>query len=39
VITVPAATNGLPPFIYDVNLLQGICVKASVAMDFTVSSQ
>lgn len=39
VITVPAATNGLPPFIYDVNLLQGICVKASVAMDFTVSFQ
>ncbi len=39
VITVPAATNGLPPFLYDVNLLQGICVKASVAMDFTVSSQ
>lgn len=39
VITVPAATNGLPPFLYDVNLLQGICVKASVAMDYTVSSQ
>jgi hypothetical protein len=38
VITVPAATNGLPPFLYDVNLLQGICVKASVAMDFTVST-
>jgi hypothetical protein len=39
VITVPAATNGLPPFLYDVNLLNGICVKASVAMDFTVSTQ
>jgi hypothetical protein len=38
VITVPAATNGLPPFLYDVNLLQGICVKASVAMDYTVST-
>jgi hypothetical protein len=38
VITVPAATNGLPTFTYDVNMNQGICVKASVAMDFTVST-
>ena len=38
VITVPAATNGLPTFTYDVNLLNGICVKASVAMDYTVST-
>jgi hypothetical protein len=39
VITTPAATNGLPPFLYDTNFLNGICVKASVAMDFTVSAQ
>lgn len=39
VITAPAATNGLPPFVYDVNFLNGICIKASVAMDFTVSAQ
>lgn len=38
VITVPAATNGLPPFLYDVNLVNGICVKSSVAMDYTVST-
>lgn len=38
VITAPAATNGLPPFVYDVAMNQGICVKASVAMDFTVST-
>jgi hypothetical protein len=37
VITAVAAT--LQTFTYDVNLLNGICVKASVAMDFTVSSQ
>ena len=36
VITATAAT--LQTFTYDVNMLQGICVKASVAMDFTVSS-
>ncbi len=38
VITVPAATNGLPPFVYDVAMNQGVCVKASVAMDFPVST-
>jgi hypothetical protein len=37
VITATAST--LETFIYDVNLLNGICVKASVAMDVTVSSQ
>ena len=36
-ITVTATT--LQTFTYDVYLSQGICVKASVAMDFTVSSQ
>jgi hypothetical protein len=38
VITAIAAS---PPenLLYDVNLLNGLCVKASVAMDFTVSSQ
>lgn len=39
VVTVPAATNGLPAFLYDVNFLYGLCVKASVAMDLTVSYQ
>lgn len=37
VITATATT--LQTFTYDTNLLNGICVKASVAMDFTVSSQ
>lgn len=37
VITSTATT--LQTFTYDVNLLQGICVKASVAMDLTVSFQ
>jgi hypothetical protein len=37
VITAVAAT--LQTFTYDVNLLNGICVKASAAMDFTVSAQ
>jgi hypothetical protein len=36
VITATATT--LQTFTYDVNLLTGICVKASVAMDFTVSA-
>lgn len=39
VITAPTATNGLPSFVYDTNFLNGICVKASVAMDITVSAQ
>jgi len=37
VITSVAAT--LQTFVFDVNLLNGICVKASAAMDVTVSSQ
>jgi hypothetical protein len=37
VITVTATT--LQTFTYDVNALNGICAKASVAMDYTVSSQ
>jgi len=37
VITATATT--LQTFTFDVNFLTGICVKASVAMDFTVSSQ
>jgi len=39
VITTPASTTALPPFVYDVNFLNGICVKASAAMDITVSAQ
>jgi hypothetical protein len=39
VIQVPASINALPPFLYDVNFLNGICVKASAAMDITVSAQ
>lgn len=39
IVAVATATaTTLQTFTYDVNLLQGICVKASVAMDFTVSS-
>lgn len=37
IITATATT--LQTFTYDVNLLNGICVKASVAMDLTVSAQ
>lgn len=37
VITAVAAT--LQTFTYDVNLINGICVKASAAMDLTVSAQ
>jgi len=37
VITATATT--LQTFTYDVNMLNGICVKASAAMDFTVSAQ
>lgn len=37
VAVITAATTTLQTFTYDTNLLQGICVKASVAMDFTVS--
>lgn len=39
VITTPASTNGLPPYIYDLNFLNGICVKASQTMDITISAQ
>lgn len=35
VLTITATT--LQTFIYDTNFTQGICIKASVAMDFTVS--
>lgn len=38
VITVIATTTP-PPYIYDSQFFNGICVKASVAMDITVSSQ
>jgi len=38
VITTTAAAS-LPTFTYDVNMLNGICVKASAAMDVTVSAQ
>lgn len=37
VITAVATTT--QTFIYDANFLNGICLKASVAMDYTVSSQ
>ena len=37
--TITATTATLQTFTYDINLSNGICVKASVAMDFTVSSQ
>jgi len=37
IITATAST--LQTFTYDVNLLSGICVKASAAMDLTVSAQ
>lgn len=37
VITAVAGTT--QTYTYDVNLLNGICVKASVAMDYTVSAQ
>jgi hypothetical protein len=37
IITATATT--LQTFSYDVSMLQGICVKSSVAMDYTVSSQ
>lgn len=39
VITTPASANGLPTYLYDVNFLNGICIKASAAMDITVSAE
>lgn len=39
VITTPTAVNGLPPYIFDVNTFNGICVQASQTMDITVSFQ
>jgi hypothetical protein len=39
VAVITATTTTLQTFTYDTNFLNGICVKASVAMDFTVSSQ
>jgi hypothetical protein len=38
VITTTAAAS-LPTFTYDVNMLNGICIKSSAAMDVTVSAQ
>ena len=38
IITTTAAAS-LPTFTYDVNMLNGICTKASAAMDYTVSAQ
>ena len=39
VAVITATTTTSETFIYDVNMLNGICVKASVAMDLTVSAQ
>ena len=39
VAIITATVTTLQTFTYDVNTLQGICVKASVAMDLTVSAQ
>jgi hypothetical protein len=39
VITATGASGSLPSFVYDMNTVQGICVKASVAMDLTVTAQ
>ena len=39
VAIITATANTLQTFTYDVNLLNGICVKASAAMDITVASQ
>lgn len=39
VAVITATTTTLQTFTYDVNMLNGICVKASVAMDLTVSAQ
>lgn len=39
VAVVTATATTLQTFTYDVNMLNGICVKASVAMDLTVSAQ
>jgi hypothetical protein len=39
VAVITATTTTLQTFTYDVNLKNGICVKASVAMDLTVSAQ
>lgn len=39
VAVITATTTTLQTFPYDVNLLNGLCVKASVAMDLTVSYQ
>jgi hypothetical protein len=38
VAVITAVAGTLQTFTYDVNTVNGICVKASVAMDFTVSS-
>jgi hypothetical protein len=39
VAVITATTTTLQTFTYDVNMLNGICVKASVAMDTTISFQ
>jgi hypothetical protein len=39
VAVITATTTTLQTFTYDVNMLNGICVKASAAMDLTVSAQ
>ena len=39
VAVITATTTTLQTFTYDVNMLNGICVKASAGMDFTVSYQ
>lgn len=39
VAVVTATTSSLLSLLYDVNVTQGICVKASAAMDFTISYQ
>jgi len=39
VAVITATTTTLQTFSYDTNLLNGICVKASVGMDLTISSQ
>lgn len=39
VAVITATTSSLQSLLYDVNFTQGICVKASAAMDFTISYQ